>query len=174
MKVRREGGKRRETYLQRPRLSSPVEAAARSFPYRKYRSHFRLLFHCGPHCRRGRRHLPGSGSGGGARRAARVSSGLSELSVRGLSCGGCFCVGRSIVSHGCWHIPQFSSVKSLSRVRLCDPVNRSTPGLPVHHQLPEFTQTRVHRVRDAIQPSHPLSSPSSPAFNLSQHQGLFQ
>ena len=50
----------------------------------------------------------------------------------------------------------------------------STPGLPVHHQLPEFTQTHVHRVGDAIQPSHPLSSPSSPAFNFSQHQGLFQ
>ena len=55
---------------------------------------------------------------------------------------------------------------------LCDPMNRSTPGLPVHHQLLEFTQTHVHRVGDAIQPSHPLSSPS-PAFNLSQHQGLF-
>ena len=50
----------------------------------------------------------------------------------------------------------------------------STPGLPVHHQLPEFTQTHVHQVSDAIQPSHPLSSPSPPAFNLSQHQGLFQ
>ena len=50
----------------------------------------------------------------------------------------------------------------------------STPGLPVHHQLPEFTQTHVHRVGNAIQPSHPLSSPSPPAFNLSQHQGLFQ
>ena len=48
----------------------------------------------------------------------------------------------------------------------------SLPGLPVHHQLPEFTQTHVHRVGDAIQPSHPLSSPSPPAFNLSQHQGL--
>ena len=58
---------------------------------------------------------------------------------------------------------QFSSVQSLSRVRLCDPMNRSMPGLPVHHQLPEFTQTHVHRVSDAIQPSHPLSSPSSPA-----------
>ena len=54
--------------------------------------------------------------------------------------------------------PQFSSVQSLSRVRLCDPMNRSTPGLPVHHQLPEFTQTHIHRVSDAIQPSHPLSS----------------
>ena len=53
-------------------------------------------------------------------------------------------------------------------------MNRSTPGLPVHHHLPEFTQTHVHRVSDAIQPSHPLSSPSPPALNLSQHQGLFQ
>ena len=53
-------------------------------------------------------------------------------------------------------------------------MNHSTPGLPVHHQLPEFTQTCVHRVKDAIQPSHPLSSPSPPAPNLSQHQGLFQ
>ena len=56
---------------------------------------------------------------------------------------------------------------------LCDPMNRSTPGLPVHHQLPKFTETHVHRVIDAIQPSHPLLSPS-PALNLSQHQGLFQ
>ena len=53
-------------------------------------------------------------------------------------------------------------------------MNRSTPALPVCHQLPEFTQTHVHRVGDAIQPSHPLSSPSPPAPNLSQHQGLFQ
>ena len=57
---------------------------------------------------------------------------------------------------------------------LCDPMNCSTPGLPVHHQLPEFTQTHVHRAGDAIQPSHPLSSPSPPAPNPSQHQGLFQ
>ena len=57
---------------------------------------------------------------------------------------------------------------------LCDSLNRSTPGLPVHHQLPEFTQTHVHRVGDAIQPSHPLSSPSPPAPNPSQHQSLFQ
>ena len=54
------------------------------------------------------------------------------------------------------------------------PMNCSTPGLPVHHQLPEFTKTHVHRVSDAIQPSHPLSSPSPPAPNPSQHQGLFQ
>ena len=53
-------------------------------------------------------------------------------------------------------------------------MDRSTPGLPVHHQLPELTQTYVHRVGDAIQPSHPLLSPSPPTFDLSQHQGLFQ
>ena len=67
---------------------------------------------------------------------------------------------------------QFSSVAQ-SRLTLCDPMNHSTPGLSVHHQLPEFTQTHVHRVADAIQPSHPLSSPSPPAPNPSQHQGLF-
>ena len=55
---------------------------------------------------------------------------------------------------------------------LCSPMNCSTPDFPVHHQLPELAQTHVHRVSDAIQPSHPLSSPSPPAFNLSQHQGL--
>ena len=57
---------------------------------------------------------------------------------------------------------------------LYNPMNCSTPGLPVHHQLPEFTKTRVHWVDDAIKPSHPLSSPSPPALNLSQHQGLFK
>ena len=67
----------------------------------------------------------------------------------------------------------FSSVAQ-SCPTLCDLMNRSTPGLPVHHQLPEFTQTHVHWVSDAIQPSHPLSSPSPPALNLSQHEGLFQ
>ena len=69
---------------------------------------------------------------------------------------------------------QFSSVHSLSCLTLCDPMNYSTPGLPVHHQLLEFTQAHVHWVGDAIQPSHPLSSSSPPAFNLSQHQGLFK
>ena len=68
---------------------------------------------------------------------------------------------------------QFSSVQSHGCVRLCDPMNRSVPGFPVHLQLPEFTQTHVHRVGDAIQPSHPLSSPSPPAPNPSQHQSLF-
>ena len=67
---------------------------------------------------------------------------------------------------------QFSSVQSC--LTLCNPMNHSTPGLPVHHQLPESTQTHVHRVNDAIQPSHPLLSPSPLALNLSQHQGLFQ
>ena len=68
---------------------------------------------------------------------------------------------------------QFSSVQSLSHVRLCDPMNHSTPGLPVHHQLPEFTQTHVHWVSDDTHPSHPLSSPSPPAFNLPA-SGSFQ
>ena len=77
-----------------------------------------------------------------------------------------------------WH-PFLSSIISISSVAqscptLCDPMNRSTLGLPVHHQLAESTQTHVHRVGDAIQPSHPLSSPSPPALNLSQHQGLFK
>ena len=72
---------------------------------------------------------------------------------------------------------KFQSVKSvqlLSRVWLCDPMNCSTPGLPVYHQLLEFTQTHIRRVSDAIQPSHFLSSPSPPAPNPSQHQSLFQ
>ena len=68
---------------------------------------------------------------------------------------------------------QFSPVAQ-SRPNLCDPMSRSTPGLPVHHQLPEFTKTHFHRVSDAIQPSHPLSSPFAPALNPSQHQSLFQ
>ena len=67
----------------------------------------------------------------------------------------------------------FSSVQSLNRVRLCNTMNRSTPGLPVHHQLPEFTQTHVHLVSDAIQPSHPVA-PFSSSPNPSQHQSLFQ
>ena len=78
-----------------------------------------------------------------------------------------------VVDHQFWNgSVQFSSVTQ-SCPTLCDPMNHSMPGLPVHHQLPEFTQTHVHRVSDAIQPSHPLSSPS-PAPNPSRHQGLFQ
>ena len=71
------------------------------------------------------------------------------------------------------HSVQFSSVAQ-SCLTLYNPIKCSTPGLPVHHQLLESTQTHVHCVSDAIQPSHPLSSPSPPAPNLSQHQGLFQ
>ena len=67
---------------------------------------------------------------------------------------------------------QFSSVQSLSRVRLCNSMNHSRPGLPVHHQLLEFTQTCVHQVGDAIQPSHPPLSPFLPAPNCSQHQSF--
>ena len=68
------------------------------------------------------------------------------------------------------------SVSSFAQLcpTLCDPMDCSTPGLPVHHQLPEFTQTHVHWVGDAIQPSHPLLSPSPPTLSLSQHQGLFR
>ena len=71
---------------------------------------------------------------------------------------------------------QFSSVSSVAQscLNLCDPMDCTMPGFPVHHQLPEFIQTHVHRVSDAIQPSHPQSSPSPPAFSLSQHHGLFK
>ena len=72
----------------------------------------------------------------------------------------------------------FHSVNSVqfshSIMSLCDPMECSSPGFPAHHQLPELAQTHVHQVGDAIQPSHPLLSPSPPAFNLAQHQGLFQ
>ena len=72
-----------------------------------------------------------------------------------------------------WRLVQFSSVTQ-SCLTLCNPMDCSTPGFPVHHQLPEIAQTHGHRVSDAIQPSHPLPSPSPPAFNLFKHQGLFQ
>ena len=77
------------------------------------------------------------------------------------------------IINGMFSSVQFSSVTQLCPT-LCDPMNRSTPDLPVHHQLPEFTQTHAHQVSDAILPYHPLSSPSPPAPNPSQHQGLFQ
>ena len=73
-----------------------------------------------------------------------------------------------------WILYTFSAVQSHSCVQLCDPLDCSTPGFPIHHQLLELVQTHVHSVGDAIQPSHLLLSPSPPAFNLSQHQGLFQ
>ena len=80
---------------------------------------------------------------------------------------------KSPTSEGLISSVQFSSVTQ-SCPTLCDPMNHSTPGLPVHHQLLELTQTHDHWVNDAIQPSHPLLSPSYPALNLSQHEGLFQ
>ena len=94
------------------------------------------------------------------------------------SCSTSFTQHNASEIHSCCLYPSFtpSSVQSVtpSRLTLCDPMDCSTPGLPVHHQLPELAQTHVHRVDDAIQPSHPLSSPSPPAPNPSQHQGLFQ
>ena len=87
-----------------------------------------------------------------------------------------YCIGtwkvRSM-NQGKFSSVQFSSVAQ-SCLTLCDPMECSTPGLPVYHQLPELTQTHVHWVVDAIQPSHPLSSPSPPTLNLSQHRGLFK
>ena len=99
------------------------------------------------------------------------------IDVSSTCCGNHFtiCVNQAIMPHALnvhSEVHQFSSVQSLSRVWLCDPMNRSTPGLPVHHQLPESTQTHVHWVSDTIQPS--LLSLSAPALNLSQHQGLFK
>ena len=85
-----------------------------------------------------------------------------------------FCVFLPpLLNNFCFCSVQFSSVAQ-SCLTLCDPMNHSTPGLPVHHQLPEFTQIHIPRVSDAIQPSHPLLSPSPPAPNPSQHQSLFQ
>ena len=85
-------------------------------------------------------------------------------------------IGKPL-QYSCLENPMNSqSVSSVTQScpTLCDPMNCGTPGLPVHHQLPELTQTHVHWVSDAIQPSHPLFSPSPLAFNLSQHQGLFK
>ena len=91
-------------------------------------------------------------------RSQILSQGLRVKESRGLSGDTCCC--SCSVAQSC--------------LALFDPMDWSTPGLPVHHQLPELAQTHVPQVSDAIQPSHPLSSPSPPAFNLSQHQGLFQ
>ena len=89
--------------------------------------------------------------------------------------GTCFSIfkDKELSSNCATPVVQYSSVTQLCPI-LCDPMGCSTPGFPVHHQLPEFTKTHVHWVGDAIQPSHPLSSPSPPAFNLSQHQSLFK
>ena len=96
---------------------------------------------------------------------------IDIISYNSVVCA-CVCVLRTL------KIPQFSSGQFSSVAQSCptlwDPMNRSTPGLPVHHHLPESTQTHVHRVCDAIQPSHPRLSPSPPAPNPSQHHNLFQ
>ena len=84
------------------------------------------------------------------------------------------CIGMWILYSAPLGIPNQIRSVAQSSPGLCSPMNRSTPGVPVHHQLPEFTQTHIYRVSDAIQPSHPLSSPSPPAPNPSQHQSLFQ
>ena len=89
-----------------------------------------------------------------------------------------YCILDSFVDNEAYAISskEFLSISPLvaqSCLTLCDPMNCSMPGFPVHHQLSELTHTHVHQVSDAIQPSHPLSSPCPPAFNLSQHQGLF-
>ena len=98
---------------------------------------------------------------------------FSSGSSRPRNWTGVFCIAGRFFTSWATREAQFSSVAQ-SCPTLCDPMNCSTPGLPVHYQLPEFTQTRVHWVGDAIQPSYPLSSPSPPALNLSQHQGLFK
>ena len=103
---------------------------------------------------------------------------LSKCGPTGIIFSECLDVIGTAIEHIPGHLTfqdsvQFSSVAQ-SCLSLCDSMDCSTPGLPVHHQLPEFTQTHIHWVGDAIQPSHPLLSPSPPTFNLSQHQGLFQ
>ena len=105
------------------------------------------------------------------KRVLQEFSEITHLKVTGAQGEG----GREAQEGGDIHINsvQFSLVAQ-SCPTLCDPMDCSMLGLPVHHQLPKFTQTHVHGVSDAIQPSHPLSSPSSPALNLSQHQGLFK
>ena len=87
--------------------------------------------------------------------------------------GGYLYANKCVEKIGYGYAFQFSSVAQ-SCATLCDPMDCSTPGLPVHHQLPEPIQTHAHQVGDAIHPSHPLSSPSPPALVLSQNQGLFQ
>ena len=103
-----------------------------------------------------------------------IVSGLIVMPLIYLSLSLCMVLESVLISF----FYRFSLVQIISVAQscptLCDPMNCSTPGLPVHHQLLEFTQTHVHRVRDAIQPSHRLSSPSPPALNLSQHHSLFQ
>ena len=124
---------------------------------------------CLPHCRQILYQLSHQGS---PRVLEWVAYPFSGGSSQPRNQTGVFCIaGGSFIR---W--VTFSSVSSVAQScpTLCDLMNRSTPGLPVHHQVPEFTQTHVRWVSDAIQPSHPLSSPSPPAPNPSQHQSLFQ
>ena len=106
---------------------------------------------------------------------SRGFSGFGDWTRESFTAGRFFTVWATKEAHVNYDIrsDQIRSVAQSCQT-LCDPMNHSRPGLPVHHQLPEFTQTHVHRVTDAIQPSHPLSSPSPPAPNPSQHQSLFQ
>jgi len=107
------------------------------------------------------------------REKREVSISLQTCAQSTLSCESWYSVWFRDVYVHVYVSVQFRSVTQ-SCLTLCDPMNCSTPGLPVHHQLPEFTQTHIHRVSDAIQPSHPLSFPSPPAPIPSQHQSLFQ
>ena len=110
---------------------------------------------------------------------SRVQTGVTcSCATPGWSQGPAGCQGRRRTQEtrspwGSYLLDHLSSVTQ-SCPTLCNPMDCSTPGLPVHHQIPELTQTRVHRVSDAIQPSHPLLSPPPPALSLSQHQGLFK
>ena len=109
-----------------------------------------------------------------------TSSSRRSSQPRDQTCVSCLSTlaGKFFTTSTIWETPSRGSVQlssvAQSCLTLCDPMNCSTPGLPVYHQLPEFNQTHVHRVSDAIQPSHPLLSPSPPAPNPSQHQSLFQ
>ena len=122
----------------------------------------------GEHCNVGSGRSPGEGNGNPLQYSCLENSmdkGAWQATVHEVA------KSRTLLSD--FQSVQLSSVAQ-SCPTLCDPMNCSTPGLRVHHQLPEFTQTHVHRVHDAIQPSHPLSSPFPPAPNPSQHQSLFQ
>ena len=115
---------------------------------------------------------PGSQRSPGEENYPFQYSGL-ETSMLSIGYGCHFRLPMRIADQSVYLTLQFSSVAQ-SCPTLCNPMNYSTPGLPVHHQLPEFTQTHVHPVSDAIQPSHPLLSPCPPAPNPSKHQGVFQ
>ena len=109
--------------------------------------------------------LVGSGTDSERQSGGAGSSGLSVC---------CLLTLVTVWLAGSWGSLRLASVQFICSPTLCNPMDCSTPGLPVHHQLPEFTQTHVRWVGDAIQPSHPLSSPPPPVFNPSQHQGLFR